>query len=427
MRHTRQAMHGDAATGIEQPLLGLAVALALGFLVGFQREWAAKRVAGIRTFPLITVAGAFSAWLADGFGGWVFAAALLGLTALLWRQMEAAHGTTTEVAAILMFLVGGMVTRGEFTLSIACTGAAAVLLHWKAPLHGWVRHLQAADLSAVMRFVLIALVILPALPDRSFGPYQVVNPYRVWAMVVLIVGISLAAYVAHRLAGSQVGTVLAGFLGGLISSTATTVSYARQTRLDARQVAPAAMVLILASTVVFARVLFELGLVAPAAFGATAPPLVAMMVFMGLLAAGTYVITRERLAQTEMEHAPSDLRAAIGFGLLYAVVLVGVAAAKESWGAAGLYGAAVLSGLTDVDAITLSTAQLIDAGRLDPQVGWRVVLIGVLSNLVFKGLAACVLGARSLWPWVLVLFGLSIAAGLVLLGPWTRALAPYLQ
>lgn len=411
---------------IERPLVELAIALALGLLVGFQREWAEKRVAGIRTFPLITVSGAFSAWLADAFGGWVFAAGVLGVVAVLWRAMEwtqrgkgGGTGITTEMAALLMFLVGGMVTRGELVLSVATTGVAAVLLHWKAPLHGWVRNLQSTDLSAVMRLVLIGLVILPLLPDRTYGPYQVLNPFEIWSMVVLIVGISMAAYVAHRLTGSRVGTVLAGLLGGLISSTATTVSYARRTHGDPAQVPSAALVLILASTVVFARVLFEIGLVAPGAFRPTAPPLLAMMAFTGLLAFATYGRTRAQLERTAIEHAPSDLRAAIVFGLLYGLILLGVAAAKETWGAAGLYAVALLSGLTDVDAITLSTAHLIEDGRIEPHLGWRVVLVGVLANLAFKGLVACFLASRSLWPWILGLFGLPILAGaalLVLLG-----------
>jgi len=163
--------------------------------------------------------------------------------------------------------------------------------------------------------------------------------------------------------------------------------------------------------VIFGRVLFEIGLVAPAALRASAPPLVGMMGFTALLGLITYGWTRSRLENTEIDHAPSDLRAAAGFGLLYALVLIGVAAAKETWGAAGLYGVALLSGLTDVDAITLSTARLIEVDRLD----WRVVLVGILANLGFEGLVACALAARELWGWILALFGLPILAGAVLL------------
>jgi uncharacterized membrane protein (DUF4010 family) len=394
-------------------------------VVGFQREWAAKRLAGIRTFPLITLLGTLSAQLADRFGGWVLGGAFVALAAIIWTGSRESHsgehpetGITTEAAVLLMFAVGAVVARGELGGAVAVSGAVAVLLHWKRPLHDFVQRVGEAEARSVMQLVLIGLVILPALPNRSFGPLHVLNPFQIWSMVVLIVGISLGAFVVHRLAGPNLGTVLAGVLGGLISSTATTVSYARRSRGAPERVPATALVLVLASTVVLPRVLVLAAVVAPGLAAPLAPPLVAMAGGMLALCAIAFALTRRDLEFAQLDHAPSDLRAAVGFGLLYGVVLLSVAAARRWLGEGGLYAVAALSGLTDVDAITLSTVQLARAGRIEGGMGWRLILIGVMANLVFKGAAAVTLGDPRLRSWVAGLFGAALAIGAGLLGWW---------
>jgi uncharacterized membrane protein (DUF4010 family) len=235
-------------------LEALAIALGLGLLVGLQREWTVAPIAGIRTFPLITLLGSFSAILAEEFGGWVLGAGLLSVAVMLFmsnlarfEQGESDPGLTTEMAALVMYGVGAALVAGYTVPSVATGGVVAVLLHWKEPLHNFVRRIGATDLTAIMQLVLIALVILPVLPDAEFDVYRVLNPFRIWLMVVLIVGISLGAYVAYKLLGPRVGSVLGGVLGGLISSTATTVSYSRQ--VSGRPAAPplAALVIQLAT------------------------------------------------------------------------------------------------------------------------------------------------------------------------------------
>jgi uncharacterized membrane protein (DUF4010 family) len=403
----------------------LALSLGLGLLVGFQREWAAKRLAGIRTFPLVTLLGTLTAQLTTAFGSWLLAAGILALAAIVWSGSRESHsgenpetGITTEVALLVMFVVGAVVARGQAVSAVAVSGAVAVLLHWKRPLHEFVRRIGEDEVRSVMQLVLIGLVILPALPNRSFGPFQVLNPFQIWSMVVLIVSISLGAYLAHRLVGPNLGTIAAGVLGGLISSTATTVSYARRTRDAPRRVPATALVLALSSTVVLPRMLLLAALVAPGVFGVLARPLIAMFAFMAGLCAIVYVLTRDRLPMARLDHAPSDLRAAVGFGLLYAAVLLGVAAARQWLGERGLYAVATLSGLTDVDAITLSIARMLELGRVEPAIGWRLVLTGVMANLAFKGVAACALGHAELRRWVVALFGTALALGTGLLTFW---------
>ena len=405
----------------------LALSLALGLLVGFQREWASKQLAGIRTFPLVTLMGALAAQLAEHFGGWVLLGGFLALAAAIHTGSQQSHGgenpdhgITTEVALLVMFAVGGIVALGRALPALATTGAVAVLLHWKRPLHDLVRRAGEDEVRSVMQLVLVGLVILPVLPDRSFGPFAVLNPFQIWSMVVLIVGISVAAYLVQHLVGAGMGAAVAGVLGGLVSSTATTVSYARRTRRDPESSSSAALVILLASAVVLPRVLLVTAVVAPGVLSVLAPPL--LILFGGLLVASgvAWHWCRGGSPSDLADHAPSDLRAAIGFGMLYAAVLLGAAAARRYLGEQALYGVAALSGLTDVDAITLSTVQLVQAGRLEIELGWRLVLVGVLANLVFKGGAAALLGHRRLLGPVLGLFGAAFALGICVLYLWPR-------
>lgn len=419
------------AVPVSPVLVDLALALGLGLLVGLQRERAQSQIAGIRTFALLTVFGALSATLAGAFGGWVVAAGVLavggavvlGDLALLRRAEvggdEPDPGRTTEIAALTMFGVGALLPLGHRVPGVVLGATVALLLHWKRPLHDMVRRIGADDVRAIMRLALVALVVLPVLPNRALGPSGVLNPFEIWLMVVLIVGISLGAYVAYRLLGPRSGTLAAGGLGGLISSTATTVSYARRSR-DAEPTAGSVLVIVVASTVVFVRILGEIAAVAPSVLATTAPPLVAMMGWMGLVSAGVYVRGRRRLegAAAVDREAPSPLGAAIGFGLLYAIVLVGVAVARDHLGRGGLYLVAGLSGLTDMDAITLSTAQLMDAGGLAREVGWRLILVGGMANLVFKWLVVAILGGAALARDVGIAFALALGGGGMILILW---------
>src|SRR3954452_15044707 len=272
------------------PFLQLAVALGLGLLVGLQRERMDSAIAGIRTFALITVLGAAAAQLGQVFGGWVVAVGLLAVAGLVTAgnlsrlpQGKADPGQTTEFAALVMYGVGAWVVVGSMEQAVVLGGVVAVLLQLREPLHQFAGKIGEQDIRAIMQLVLISLVILPLLPDRAFGPYGVLNPYQVWWMVVLIVGISLLGYVAYKLFGGQAGTVLAGILGGVISSTATTGSYARRTKTEPgicrrAKKAPgtarlAARVVMIASAVVFVRVRAEIAAAAHGSFLALAPPL----------------------------------------------------------------------------------------------------------------------------------------------------------
>ena len=400
----------------------LGIALGLGLLVGLQRESAASPLAGVRTFPLVTVLGTVCGLLSQAFGGWILAAGIIALVVIIYVgkiiEMSKGHpdqGITTEVALLLMFAVGAYLVVGDRAAAIAIGGGAAVLLHFKGELHGIVAKLGANDLKAIMQFALISLVILPVLPNRTYGPFAVLNPRNIWWMVVLIVGINLGGYIAYKFLGQRAGITLGGVLGGLISSTATTVSYAKRAAAAPVAIGPAAIVIMIASTVVFARLLLEIATVAPSFLPTAAPWLTALLLLSAVSSFALWFRSDKNHEEMPEQENPSELKSALVFGLIYAVVLFVVAAVKELYGSRGLYAVAALSGLTDVDAITLSTAQLVNAGRLNADDGWKLIVVAAISNLIFKAGAVAALGNRKLFVRILPAYGIVIAAGVLML------------
>lgn len=402
--------------------MNLSIALGLGLLVGLQKERAESPLAGLRTFGLVTVLGAVCALL----GGWTIVAGLAAVTALMITGNIVAMktegmdpGQTTEVAIVLMFAVGALVVAGPRELAIVLGGVVSVLLHLREELRSFVARLSDRDVRAVMQFVLISMVILPILPDQEYGPYAVLNPREIWWMVVLIVGLNLGGYAAFRVMGARAGTALAGILGGVISSTATTVSYARTTKSDEAATGTAAVVIWVASSVVFVRILLEIAAVAPEFVGVAAPPI---LIMLGVFLAVALLIWRSATSpgDSPLEPGnPTELKPAILFGLLYAAVLFAVAAADDLLGQAGLFAAAFVSGLTDIDAITLSTSQLVADGRVDPSTGWRLILLASMSNMVFKFGMVVTLGSRALARRLGGLVALSLAVGVGLILFWS--------
>lgn len=403
----------------------LGIALGLGLLVGIQRERADSALAGVRTFPLITILGVVCAMLSQSVGTWVLPAGLLGVAAAtaMGNRMrpatQASPGITTEIAILLMFAVGALLWVAPHPIGVAVGAACAVLLHLKTRLHGLVAKLSETDLRAIMQFALITLVVLPVLPDRTFGPLDVLNPRQIWWMVVLVVGLSLAGYVAYKLLPKSAGVFVAGVLGGLISSTATTVSFSRGARNNPASVPSAALAITLASTVVYIRVLAEIAVVAAPSFWRLAPPLAPMLLASIAGAAVLYVRSRGEADRGSGPTNPTELKSALGFAALYALVLLFVTGAQRYVGPGGLYAVAGLSGLTEMDAITLSTSRLAAAAQVEHSTAWRAIAMASMSNLVFKAGIAYALGGAALFRRLLLPFGLILVAGLggVLLWP----------
>lgn len=407
--------------------IDLALALGVGLLVGLQRERSGSAIAGIRTFALISMSGAVAASLPEPGGAWAVAAGLIAVCGLCWignwtrAPGDQSPGVTTEAAMILMFLVGALVVWGPRSAGVAVGASMAVLLHAKPLLQQFTRRLGEGDLRAIMQFAAITLIILPVAPDEAYDPFGVLNPWRIWLMVVLIVGISLAAYVAYRLLGERHGSIVAGVLGGLISSTATTVSFARRARQEPASAPVATLAILIASTILCVRLLVVLWVVARDQWITLAVP-VAVLVVAGVLCV---LLARLRVrgdaAPMPLQENPTQLKSALIFAGLFALVLFASAAARKYFGDQGTYVVAFLSGLTDMDAISLSLGGQVAGGSLDALTGARAIIVAFIANTVFKTAMAGTLGGRALLVRVGPLMLAQVAIGVALL-MWTPVL-----
>jgi uncharacterized membrane protein (DUF4010 family) len=403
----------------------LGVSLGLGLLMGLQRERTERSISGIRTFPFIALFGTVCAQIGQITGTWIIAAGLISLAALVVtanllkrREAETDSGMTTEIAALLVYVLGVLLVVGDMASAVVMGGGMALILHFKAQLHGFARQIGEGDMRAIIQFVLITMVILPVLPNADYGPHGVLNPFKIWLMVVLIVGISLSGYVAYKLLGARAGTILGGILGGLISSTATTVSFARRSARDPQLAPLGALVIMIASCIAIVRVILEIAAVAAGSFTALAPPLVGLLLVCCVITGGLWFSSRGTQAEMPAQENPTEIKPALFFAALYALVLLGVAFAKDRFGTAGLYAVALLSGLTDMDAITLSTAQLANSGAIEPSTAWRAILLGSMANFIFKLGTVAVLGPRALTLRTAAAFGLVFVAGGLIFWLW---------
>lgn len=403
----------------------LLLSLGLGLLVGMQRESANSKTAGIRTFPLITLTGTICGLLAKEFDGWILAAGFIAIASLLvlgnlhrMKTDKERMGITTEMAVLLMFGMGAYLVFGEKMIAVVITGVVTVLLHFKTTLHGWVDKFGQDDLRAIMQFVLISMIILPVLPDTTYDIYESLNPTDIWMMVVLIVGISLVGYFIYKFTGSKARVFLGGILGGLISSTATTISYSRMARKTETVSKLAAFVILTASAVSLVRVMIEISVVAPGSFKALIFPLAAELLIMIILVVILFFRNRGQRSEIPVQHNPAELKGAFIFALLYGAISFISAAVKDKFGVEALYLVSVISGLTDLDAITLSTAKMTEQRNIEASLGWRLILIATLSNLVFKAGMTLVLGNKQLGRIVALLFGVLVITGLLIIFFW---------
>lgn len=402
------------------PRLGLA--LGLGLLIGLQRQRTKARLAGIRTFPLVMMLGAACGILAQMHGGWILAGGFVAVAMVIAaanfpprRHEEDQPGLTSEIALLVTFALGAYLMSGSTGVAIAIGGAVVVLLHLKPQMHAFAGKIEDREFAAVVQFVVLSLIILPVLPNRTFGPFQVLNPYKIWLMVVLMVGMSLVGYITYKFVGGRAGAWTSALLGGFVSSTAATVSAARGNKEAPGNAPFAAFVILVASGISFVR----LGLlVAATARGFLPSTLLALGTLFVVLFVGGWLNSRtgrdDGTAAVSPKN-PAALKTPLMFGILYAVMLVVVAAANEHFGYKGVYVAGSLSGLTDMDAITLSVTNLVNAEKIPSATGWRVIVVAALANLVFKGAVVASLGDRGLVARVWTVFGIAAAAGAALL------------
>ena len=417
--------------------LDLAMALGAGLLVGLQRQRAQADLAGIRTFPLIALLGAICGILARVFepaGVWVVAAGFIALGLVIHanrnvgrsaakddeKELKAGRGIVTEMAVFVVFGCGLLIVLKQAGIGISIAAATAVLLHLKPSLHKFTAALSDVDVRAIMQFAAISLIILPVVPNRVMGPFSAINPYNLWLMVVLVTGISLAGYVAIRIFGSGAGTLLAGLLGGLVSSTATTVSFSRMAKLRGGKCAASVAAIAIASLVMAVRTMVL-------AFAAGGDESGEMLAWLGVFTGGSVVAAAiaivpawkdepkqsEAKSQFENQKNPTELKAALFFALTFAVVQVLVIAGRQYFGNSGLFAVAAISGTTDMGAITLSTAGLVSRGEVDGATAAAAITLAAVVNTIVKVGIAWSLGGGMLAKRLAVVLLLPILAGVV--------------
>ena len=411
-----------------EPWWRFAFALLIGAMIGLEREFYQQKIgdpdfAGIRTFSLISLLGAVAAYLAEDYGVIFGVLALAGLILMITVSYSGAlyrsgtePGITTEVAAILTFLFGVLVIGEKEIVAIALAVVTSLLMAMKGRIHGAIRNMSTEDIHVTLQFALVTAVILPVLPNRALDPLGLLNPFQIWLMVVLISGIGFSGYILINVLGHSRGINLMGLLGGLASSTATTISFSSASRENPEMAAQYARAVIMASTVMFPRI-FVLILVIhyPLALKVAGPlgiMLVTGLILIFFLGRRTPVPGGD--TQTDFKIGnPLKLSTAIKFGLLFAVVLVVIDFALNSLGTTGVYLTSLLTGLTDVDAITLSVTRLASNSQINLQEAGVAVVAAALTNTLSKGAISYFSGTSDLRKRVLPALGIIILAGLV--------------
>jgi uncharacterized membrane protein (DUF4010 family) len=400
--------------------LRLGAALAVGLIIGLERGWTDRdrpeggRAAGLRTFAIAGFGGGVAAVLVPDLGPGPLLLFLFGVGAYMLaaylREREGSLGLTTEVAMLVTVLLGAAAGAGHILAGIGGAVVVALLLREKARLHGWLKRFTPAEIAAALQFLLIAVVVPPLLPDRTLDPWQAINPARIWWLVVLVAGLSFAGYAAVRIAGPRVGILLTGLLGGLASSTALTLVFARQARA-APQAAPAlAAGIVAAWAVMVVRIGVLVLALYPPLFLALATSLAGAAAVAIGLGLWLWRASADRSGEAPALGNPLDLWSALKIVALIVVVLLLSKLLDATLGVAGLYLLAAVSGLADVDAITLSAARMAQGG-LEVATGAAVVLIAAGVNTLVKAGLAVGLGGRAMALRILPATAAMLAAG----------------
>ncbi|MFP4155437.1 MAG: MgtC/SapB family protein [Halothiobacillaceae bacterium] len=408
---------------------GLALALALGLMIGLERGWQEReeregqRVAGIRTYGLMGLLGGVWGLLAGETDLLVLAIAFAVLASILvtgyWinhvQNRDPDIGVTGLLAGLLTFAFGAMATLGHGVLAAIGAGVTTILLSLKPTLHHGLEQLEPRELNAALKLLVISVVILPLLPDQGYGPWDTLNPHRIWWMVVLIAGISFVGYFAMKTIGARRGLLVTGLFSGLASSTAATVSLSRLNRKTTGAENLLAAGILIACATMFPRMLIITSVVNWSLAVALAWPIAVMTVVSYLAAAVVWWLgAQDRHADQVRLQNPFELKPALIFGAMLAVIMLLSRALNEYFDETGVYLLALISGLADVDAIMLSLADM--AGdRISLETATLAVLIAASANSVVKaglalGIGGTRLGVRVILPTVLV-----IASGM---GTW---------
>jgi len=417
-------------------LIDAVLAIGIGLFIGLEREHSdvaehqdpdgevgarPESLLGVRTFALLALFGWATAYSGEA-NPWLPVAALVVTGVLVaiaaFREREQGRGLTTEVAA-LTTLVLGMLIHHQRAIAVALALATTLLLISKPWFHALVPRMRRVDLTATLQLLVLLAIVLPILPDEARDPWRVLSPRRIGVFVALIAGIGYVGYVLNRLLGGRRGAGLTGLIGGLVSSTAVTVAMAQHARGTPAMVQPGQLATLLASTIMFARVLVVSALISPSVTKTLALPIGAMAVCTLAGALWKWRSLRisdggesAKAAELELKN-PFSLLPALTWGFLLAAVLVASAMARNAFGDSGFIVTAALSGLMDVDAITLAATRLAAASELDMDVAALAITVAVVTNTIVKGVIAWVSGGRDYATDIAKVLGGAMAGGLI--------------
>lgn len=416
-------------------LLGrLAVALAIGLLMGLERGWEYRtlpeggRVAGLRTFGMIALLGAIIVQFDGPYREPLLGAAILAVALLMgigyWRESLRSTDVsiTTPIAALLALSLGAMAGLGHLTIASSAAVVITTILGFRIELHSLVANIEHEELTATMRLLLITVVVLPILPERGLGPWQALNPYQIWWMVVLIAGLSYLGYFANKFLGEERGMIVTGLFGGMTSSTAVTLTLAPVARERQEERAVVAAAILAASAIMFPRLLIIAAVLTPDLALKVAPSF-AVATLITIVAAGFLAWKSRRVEPAAKSHGlrtrnPLDLWFALKFGLALALMMVASRAVESILGNSGLFTFAAISGLVDAAPMTLSASSMVHQGQATLAVGAVAIMIAAAINTLVKpALMTFVAGVQAaLRVWIPLL--VALAGGAVVAVIW---------
>ncbi len=402
---------------------GAAVCLLIGLLLGLERQRSQRPdeqlFAGIRTFPLLVLSGFLGALAAQKGAPLALPAALLGVAGLAiaaYHRTAAEHvGATTESLALLAPLLGACVGFGQPDLAAALAVAVTLLLTLKAPLHKIAGAISEEEIFSILKFGIVAVILLPLLPRRAYGPYDAIVPRHVGFVVVTISAVSLVGYLLVRVLGGRTGWALTGLVGGLVSSTAVTLTLSGKAREAQAPLSPLAAGTLLASMILYARGAVLIGLFDAPTLAYLAPRLLALFV-VGAAFAARELRSADKGAATGGVALgnPVELSKAFSLGPLFALILLLGRAAQATFGSAGLWAAAAVGGLLDVDSVALANARLRQQGLATIDAAGGSFLLATLANLTVKGSIVVTAGgapfARRVLPGFVALAAATLVA-----------------
>mgnify|MGYP006291577153 CR=1 FL=1 len=404
----------------------LGIALLLGTLIGLERGWSKRkeesgaRIAGIRTHALVGLLGGLAALLSDALTGWAFPTLLLAVAAIAlvaWRTRAEAvldFSITGSIGLLITFCIGAIAVAVDVVIATAAAVFTAMILDNKDEIHALLQKLEARELDAAFKLLLITAVMLPLLPNHGYGPAGVLNPYEIWWMVVLIASISFVGYFAVRVGGAKKGILFTSLFAGLSSSTALTLHFARQSRVASGLSPLLAVGILVACGTMFPRVLLVATMIHPPMFNGLIVPVLVMTV---LLYVPAFLMWRKAtrgkaVTQPDLKQNPLDLTSALLFGALLTIIMLAGEWLRNWLGAAGVYLLAASSGVADVDAINLSLTRMAEETISVETAVMGIIIASAVNNLVKTGIAGAI-GTRTLGLWVAGPMIVSLAAGLL--------------